>query len=120
MGFATTVHILNDAMGSIEDNPAQFVAGIVRAMHGGGTVAVGGHANYVQVMPTAHASTFRLYLDDEGHLVELDARARGMGDLLKTPASRKRVKAALKVAKMMLKDLEREIKNVEASLPKEE
>jgi hypothetical protein len=71
MGYNTTVFIINDGLGEIESHPEQFVEGINHHLNNGGTVAVGCHANCVEVMPSAHADIFRLYASRGNRMVEL-------------------------------------------------
>lgn len=106
MGYNTTVFILNDGFGELEKHPAAFVEGINRAMHEGGTVAVGNHLNCVEVMPTQHADVFRLYASQGNAMVELSPWSRATMDLATTHPDY--LRSVIKQAKRLLRDLERE------------
>lgn len=71
MGFNTTVFILNDGLSDIEKHPDEFVQVISDKIMTGGTGRVGCHLNCVEVMPTAHADTYRLYGTHQNSMIEL-------------------------------------------------
>lgn len=71
MGYNTQVLIMNDALDALEEHPEQFVTGIVRQLHNGGDVSVGGYVNAATVIPTAHADRFRLLASHGNLMLEL-------------------------------------------------
>lgn len=60
MGYTTLVHIYNDGMHYIEENPDEFAQAVIDKHTRGGTAGVGSHVNLVHVIPSAHADTFQL------------------------------------------------------------
>ena len=66
MGYNTTMMVLNDSLHDIEKNPERFVKQIVDGIHEGGY-----NGNHVQVMPTAHADTPRLYHTHANMMLDL-------------------------------------------------
>jgi hypothetical protein len=75
MGYNTTILVLNDALDVLEDNPKEFVEGMVSAIQEGRTrsIPVGNHCNPVQVMHTAHADVPRLYFSQANFMTELNS-----------------------------------------------
>ena len=113
MGYNTTVLILNDALDQILKHPEQFAEGIYYAALGdGGTVSVGNHANQVEVMPTAHADTPRLYHSHGNMMLDLSPWSKETMRLAVSEHQFQRdvVDSAIADAERMLKRLKKAIK----------
>ncbi|QHW35812.1 hypothetical protein GZH47_33510 (plasmid) [Paenibacillus rhizovicinus] len=118
MGYMTTITILNDAFDQIEKHPVEFVESIKLGMNGIdkfgarnkeiSNFGIGNYANPIDVARAHHADDPRLYLAFQNMTV-----AFGYSNDLKDPRHLELRKRMLKMAKDILKQEERLIKELE-------
>jgi hypothetical protein len=116
MGYMTTITILNDAWDTIKRNPEQFLNNISSGMNGItydrqygqnriNSYPVGNHCNPMEVAESHHADNARLYLVYQNMMTTF-----GYPNDLKNIKLRKEF---LKVAKQLIKDEEKKIREME-------
>jgi hypothetical protein len=114
MGYMTPILFLNDAYGDIEKNPEQVVQNILRAMNGAAGrweyFGVGSFANPMKPLRTQHADVPRLMLAHQNTITEL-GHGSELEERMDLIAYRKQ---NLVIAKQIIKDEERLIKEMEA------
>ena len=120
MGYMTTVTFLNDGFDQIEKYPEQFIEAIKLGMYGIDkhnkgtsrkfitTHGIGNHSNLVEVAKSHHADEHRLYLVGRNTMTTL-GYANEIEDI-------KYRKELVEMAKWIIKDEEKRIKELEEKL----
>jgi len=120
MGYMTTVTFLNDGFDQIEEYPKQFIEAIKLGMYGIDkhnrnssrkfitTHGIGYHGNLVEVAQSHHADDYRLYLVGRNTMTTF-GYANEINDI-------KYRKELVEMAKWIIKDEEKRIKELEKSI----
>jgi hypothetical protein len=124
MGFNTTVFLLNDRLDEIRRNPQAFVEEMLSAIATVGRVGrerdpwITGQTT---VMPTAHADVHRLYMSHGNSMIDLSFPYFIKEEIRKNTDPQRReflikyYKDALKVARSLIRDMAKELKELEES-----
>ena len=91
MGYNTAILILNDALGELENNPAEFCEKLITAISSfkETTISVGCHCNPVQVMQTQHADDFKVYTIQGNLMIDMTEYNQSLLDKCKLYPSKK-------------------------------
>lgn len=85
MGNITNVTIRNDALGYIQNNPKEFVDGVINAIGSCNTqtIPIGPYCNYVTVHKSRHMSENTLYVQYSNCVMEVSPYSKDYLELIK-------------------------------------
>jgi hypothetical protein len=108
VGFNTTVFFLNDQWSDIKNDPEGTVQFIGQAMNDGGQ-----NRNYVTVMRSAHADTFRLYSTWQNQIIEINPDDDTVKKLAETKHGREHLAAVIQRSRRLIHRLDNALDTTE-------